>query len=374
MVGILEEHHEYLSAERRHELYAQAIAKVLAEGATVADLGCGFGVLGFQCLEAGAAQVHGIDRTDAIEIARETARREGLSDRYHCIRGSSFRTQLNEKVDLIICDHVGFFGVDYGIVAMLADARKRILKPDGIVMPRRIDLKIAGVRSEKCAELAAAWSTAPVPSEYSWLDSYAANSKHRVELSADELCSLPAELGTVPLDRDCPDVLRFESEITIESEGTLHGIAGWFDCELAEDVWMTNSPIEKRSIARSQAFFPLAKPIEVHTGERLTVSFRIDHERPILSWTVARQDGEDSQSMSTWRSTILSPADLAGPSGSPLRANALGRARKALLDLIDGKRSAQEIEAALLAIEPPLFPSEAGVKRFVASELKSVSE
>ncbi|MBH5321239.1 methyltransferase domain-containing protein [Aurantiacibacter sediminis] len=374
MAGTLEEHYEYLSTERRHELYAQAIAKALAPGDTVADLGCGFGVLGFQCLEAGAAQVHGLDRTDAIEIARETARREGLSDRYHCIRGSSFRTELDEKVELIICDHVGFFGIDYGIIAMLGDARRRMLKPGGTVMPRRIDLQIAGVRSDKCAKLTKAWSTAPVPSEYVWLDGYAANSKHRVELAADELCSAVAALGSVSLDSDCPDVLRFKSEVTIEEGGVLHGIAGWFDCELAEGVWMTNSPVEDRAIARSQAFFPLGKPMDVEAGERLSVSFRIDHEHQVLSWTVARQDGRNAQPMSTWCSTIVSPSDLSGQSGTPLRANDLGRARKALLDLIDGHRSAQDIEAALLAMKPPLFPSEDEVKRFLTHELKSVSE
>ena len=43
----------------------------------------------------------------------------------------------------------------------------------------------------------------------------------------------------------------------IERDGTMHGLAGWFDCELADGVSMTNSPLSDRAIDRSQAFLPI---------------------------------------------------------------------------------------------------------------------
>lgn len=374
MSGVLEEHHAYLSLKHRHALYAEAIAKVVRPGDIIADLGCGFGVLGIQCLQAGAKHVFGIDRTDAIEIARDTITREGLADRYTCLRASSFRADLTEAADVIICDHVGFFGVDYGIIEMLEDARRRMLKPGGQVMPRRIVLQVAGVSSGKCGDLARMWSQPPIPSEYHWLDSYAANSRHSVDLVAAEICSPPVTLGSIALDADNPASLEFGAQITMARDCQLDGLGGWFDCELAEGVWMTNSPLAENAIGRSQAYFPLARPLTMQAGETIEVSFRIRHDHPIISWIIGIPGSGERQVMSTWKSTILTQADLAHQTGHKLRPNAIARARRALLDLLDGTRNAAEIEAELLAIAPPLFPSPAELRRFVKAELSTTSE
>src|SRR5687768_1417204 len=116
MSAALEEHVGYLSDPVRLKRFERAVAAVVGPGNTVADVGCGFGVLGLLCLKAGASQVWGIDRTDAIEIARETMRRAGLEERYSCVHGASRQVTLPERVDVVICDHVGYFGFDYGII------------------------------------------------------------------------------------------------------------------------------------------------------------------------------------------------------------------------------------------------------------------
>ena len=69
--------------------------------------------------------VFGIDATAMLEVARETFARAGLAERSRFIRGRSLRVELPEEVDLVICDHVGYFGFDYGIVETLQDARRR---------------------------------------------------------------------------------------------------------------------------------------------------------------------------------------------------------------------------------------------------------
>jgi len=373
MPRVLEEHYEYLTLKGRHELFAQAIAKTVQAGDSVADLGCGFGVLGIQALQAGAGHVHGIDQSDAIEIAREAVRRLGLSDRYSCIRAMTFRAELPEPVDLLICDHVGLFGIDYGIIGMLEDARRRMLKPGGQIIPRQIALNIAGVSSEKYGALADAWSQPPVPPEFAWLDDYAANTKYSVDLTPPDLCSEGASLGTVRLDEDNPDTLAFSAQIAVTRDCELHGFAGWFDCELADDVWMNNSPVAESSIGRSQAFFPLAKPVAVAAGDIVDIAFQIRHDHPFVAWTVDLPGDHPRQSMTTWKSTILTQADLAVQTGAPLAPNALGRARAALHPLLDGTRSAQQIEEQLLGVTPPLFPTDTELRRFVKAELSVTS-
>jgi protein arginine N-methyltransferase 1 len=178
MSDVLAEHIEYLTLPGRNALYRQAIAATLRPGDRVADLGCGVGVLGLFCLEAGAGKVWGIDSSDAIHVAREAMAKAGLADRYECIAGSTFRTELPEQVDLIICDHVGFFGFDYGIVQLMRDARERFLKPGGAMIPQALDLMVAGVSSEDCLAKANGWARSEVPEQYRWLDRLSRNLRY----------------------------------------------------------------------------------------------------------------------------------------------------------------------------------------------------
>jgi predicted RNA methylase len=196
---ILEEHLAYISDGKRLDCFKEAIGKIVRPGDFVVDLGCGFGVIGLMCLRAGAAQVWGIDRTPAIEIARESMARAGLGDRYICIRETSQRVALPELVDIVICDHVGYFGFDYGILATLDDARRRFLKPGGKVAPSCIKPMLAAVQSADLRKKAEARRADPVPLEYDWLREYGVNTMHAVQfqLKPEELLSAPATLGAI---------------------------------------------------------------------------------------------------------------------------------------------------------------------------------
>jgi len=365
----LEEHYSYLSDPVRREKFEQAVAKAVTPGDTVADVGCGFGVLGLMCLKAGASHVWGIDRTEAIEIARETLQRSGFADRYTCVHETSFRAELPRPVDVLICDHVGFFGFDYGIIEMLGDARRRLLRPGGTILPSRIALQVAAVQSSACRELADAWLREPIPAEYAWLREYGVNTRHPRDFAPEEIASPPVELGTIDFRQDCPEHLAFTANIVPERSGELDGLAGWFSCELADGVWMTNSPLAPDRINRSQAFLPFATPLAVVAGDSLEVSISVRHETTLISWSARVARTGQSTRQSTWASTILDPRDRV-PAGSRIpRLSAEGQARQALLALVDGQASNAEIEQAMLARFGGLFPSREQVERFIRSEL-----
>ena len=102
-----------------------------------------------------------------------------------------------EKVDIVLCDHVGYFGFDYDILKLLADARERFLKPNGIVVPGKIDVMLAPIESNQSRDLVTRWSDGSVPAEFDWVANAAANTKLAVDLKADELIADPASLGTL---------------------------------------------------------------------------------------------------------------------------------------------------------------------------------
>lgn len=365
----LSEHYSYLSEPRRHEAYRAAIAQVLRPGDLVADLGCGFGVLGLMCLEAGAAHVYGIDSTEAIGIAAETMAREAYADRYSCIRESTFRAELPERVDLLICDHVGYFGVDYGIVAMLDDARRRMLKPGGRVIPQALELMIAGIASPQARTALDAWEQNSVPNAYSWLSTYAVNSKHDVTFSASELATRPVSLGVLDLTQDSPELLAFAATIFAEADGEIDSLGGWFSCRLASGVTMTNAPQAPDRIARSQVLLGFERPLAVLAGDSIDVTVKIRHDDAIISWTARNPRTGQCVRQSTFASLPMNAAAGLSPSPGPQILGKAGQARVALLGLVDGARSGSEIEAEMLSTHCDLFPSKAELVRFVRAEL-----
>ena len=367
MADVLEEHLDYLSLKGRQQLFEQAFAALVEAGDTVADLGCGFGVLGLLAIDHGADNVWGIDSSNAIEFARETVRRLDLSKRYTCVRGSTFHTRLPNRVDILVCDHVGFLGFDYGIVAMLADARRRMLKSGGKVIPRRIVLQIAGAEGD-CREKVDAWTRDPIPPYYDWVRERAVNTKFRYTFEPKDLCSLSATLGAIPLDEDVPDLLSFKARLEIGRDCEFAGLACWFDCELSPGIWMTNSPLAEDRINRPCAFLPCREVFAVKGGAIVEVSIKITHEPVTITWSIQDPSSGQIHRHSTWSGMILPSADLISDASRASQLSPRGRARKAILELAGSKHSLAQIEMVILTDFPDLFPSDAEIRRFVRRE------
>lgn len=371
---ILDEHLGYISDTVRLDRFQQAIARTVNPGDLVVDIGCGFGVLGMMCLKSGAAHCWGIDRTAAIEIARETMVRSGLGDRYSCIGEQTFRANLPQPVDLIICDHVGHFGFDYGIIELMNDARHRFLKPGGRAVPSRIKLMLAGVSSNECRSKSERWNASDIPTEYQWLREYGVNTKQAHTFTPSDIFTQPAILGTINLLVNNPELISFKTTLTATRNGVLDGLAGWFDCELTDDVWMTNSPLEAGRIDRDQAFLPFDKPIAISVGDFVEVSLMIRHHTGLIAWTVRDPRSGKQHKQSNWASLIVSKANLGQSSSKLARLSSEGRARQILFEYIDGTQTGKEIELAILNDHPDLLPSPLEISRFVQNELARSTE
>lgn len=367
---MLEEHLGYVADATRLELYKAAITQSVSSGDSVADLGCGSGVLGLLSLEAGASHVVAIDDSAMIDVARESMLRAGQGDHASFIRGKSSQIELPERVDVVICDHVGYFGFDYGVVEFLEDARRRFLKPGGTLIPSRIRLNVAAVGSQKCSELANGWQADKIPAEFHWLRSYSINAKHAVNLVCDDVLGPPVLLGEIDLYADNPAFFSWNAELHVERDTVMHGLAGWFECELSEAVWMTNSPLAEKPIQRPQAFLPIGEGVPVKIGDSVKATIMARPADHLIAWTVEFPATGLRFAHSTWQGMLFAPEDLirTNPAHTPQLSRA-GQARLTVLNYCDGKRTAQEIERAVLRDHPDMFPSPGEISRFVAGVL-----
>lgn len=370
MSSILHEHLGYVADSIRNEQFKAAVAQIVKLGDCITDLGCGSGILGLLCLQAGASKVYAIDDSAMIEIARETLVRAGHGDHASFVSGKSSRIELPERVDVVICDHVGFFGFDYGIMDFLADARKRFLKPGGTLIPSKIRLNLAAVGSQRCDDLANGWQAEAIPEAFHWLRNYAVNTKHAVDLEKDDVFCAPAVLADIDLYADHPDFFSWNVELHIERDGLMHGLAGWFDCELAKEVWMTNSPLAEKPVQRSQAFLPINEAVKVKAGDTVNAMLMIRPTDNLIAWVVEFPASGQRFAHSTWQGELLTPEQIVqrNPAHVP-RLSRKGLATATVLSYCDGLRTVEQIEQAVLRDHPDLFPSAEEISRFVTQVL-----
>ena len=373
--AILEEHLGYLADPVRHAKLHAAIAVLIQPHDRIVDLGCGSGALGMLCLQQGAGFVDAVERTAMIEAARVSFQRAGFADRVRLHQDSSYRVQLDTLADVLVCDHVGYFGIDYGVLELLADAQKRLLKPGGRILPRRVQLLVGAVQSDSCRKKAEGWASDKVAPEFHWLRGHGINAKYAVDLTADDMLSELVQIADLELGQDHPPVMSWQTELTIARDGLLDGLMGCFNAELADDMWMSNSPLAEDAISRHQAFLPIAARLPVNKGDQLQVTIKQMPAENLIAWRVEHPVSGQRFSHSTFAGQLLTQRDVTRrrPDRRP-RVSAIGRLRQIVLHYADGTRTAGEIESAVLHDHPNMFPSPGEIRRFVIAALERDTE
>ncbi len=370
---VLDEHREYLADAVRVSAFRQAIEEVVTPGDVVLDLGAGTGILGLMACRAGAKRVYAVDEGPIISLAREIAWANGFQDRITHIKGLSTRVELPERVDVVLADQVGRFGLESGILEYFADSRARFLKPDGVMIPGEIGLVVAPV---ECGELFGQvdfWGRTPAGYDFRPALAIAANTGYPARFDPAHLLGAPARAISVRLSTASTAALGAEVVLVAARPGALHGIGGWFEAQLSPGVTLTNSPLAARPIFRRQVFFPIARPVALEEHDQIGVRLRILPAAGVVSWTVDVRDGRGPAptskgrfAHSTFQGMLLCKEDLERTDLQFVpRLSPWGEARRSVLELCDGRRALGDIEREVHRRHPAIFQSPAEAAAFV---------
>ncbi|HEV2170011.1 MAG TPA: 50S ribosomal protein L11 methyltransferase [Candidatus Binatus sp.] len=367
---ILDEHREYLIDRPRVSAFERAIAEVVRPGDVVLDLGSGTGILGLFALKAGASRVYAIDSSGLTQLAREIFAANGFADRVVCIKGLSTRVDLPEKVNVIVGDLIGRFGIDGGLVEYYADARHRMARPDVRTVPSTVDLFTVPVEAPETWAEVDFWKKSPAGFNFDRAYNIAVNTGHPVKYRPDQILGKPEVVATVDVSRDTAAILEGEASSVVRRSGTMHGIAGWFEARLSPSVTMSNSPLREDVINRRSVFFPVDPPTAVHAGDSVRVKMWISPPDTLVNWRVelADRDGTVRRkfSHSTFAGMLVCPEDLAKsrPDYVP-KLTSWGMARRSVVNLCDGKRTLAQIEREVYELHRDLFASPKEASAFV---------
>ncbi|KTD62092.1 non-ribosomal peptide synthetase [Legionella spiritensis] len=131
---------------KRNYFYQNALND-LAKDKLVLDIGTGKdAILARLALDAGAKKVYAIEYLqETYQAAKRTLENLNLTNRIILIHGDSRQVSLPEPVDIIVSEIVGAIGGSEGAAVILDDAKKRHLKPGGVLIPDKAITKIAAV-------------------------------------------------------------------------------------------------------------------------------------------------------------------------------------------------------------------------------------
>ena len=244
------------------------------------DIGSGTGVLSLFAAMAGASRVYSIEREPVIEVAREIAVLNGFSARITFIAGSSHQVEIPERADVLVTETIGNVGFDEGIVAWVADAKKRFLKPDAQIVPGRLDTIASLVSVPRDFTTIQEWSSPLHTLDLSPLSRIARNSLLWTELSPAAIVTVPAVVLTTDFSENPGPLVGRVSEEVIK-DAIVHGIGVWFRSDLTPSVTITNAP-PNQVPSWEQGFLPIDEPIEVSVGDR--VEFEVSSSDSGAEW------------------------------------------------------------------------------------------
>jgi protein arginine N-methyltransferase 1 len=285
----IREYGQMINDRTRTDAFAEALRRAVQPDSVVLDIGTGTGIFAFLACQFGAARVYSVEPSDAIEVAKSCAARNPGSDRIVWIQGLSTEIDLPEKVDIVIADLHGYLPFHVGNIPSMIDARRRHLKPDGRIIPKRDVLLAAPAHAPaEYEDVLSPWQGNEYGIDFSAGHVFVCNTIRRAKgeaIASDNLLATSATWGTIDYSSvESPNV-DGEVEWRIERPGLLHGLYVWFDGEVADGLGFSNAP-DLPSLPYGRTFFPLEQAMPVTPGDRMTarISATLTNGEYIFRW------------------------------------------------------------------------------------------
>ncbi|XP_074591777.1 putative protein arginine N-methyltransferase 6 isoform X2 [Curcuma longa] len=233
--------HEQMIKDRvRTDAYRDAIMRHqnLISDKVVMDVGCGTGILSIFCAQAGARRVYAVEASEIAIQAENVMRDNNLSDKVIILHGRVEDIEIDEKVDVIISEWMGYSLLYESMLPSVIFARDKWLKPGGLILPSHATIYMAPFTYDEMYE-----STINF-----WRNVYGINMSAMIPhaklcafeepaietIGGENILTWPSEIKYL----DCYTVAACDLEsITTEYrfrslvQAPLHGFAFWFDVE-----------------------------------------------------------------------------------------------------------------------------------------------
>lgn len=357
----LADYGKMIRCEPRMGAFAEALRQSVTPGCRVIDIGAGPGLFALLAAQFGAGEVIAIEPDSSIEIARLSAADNGLRDKIKFVRDLSVNYRPESRADVIISDIRGVLPLFEHHIDTVRDARSRLLKPGGVVIPGVDHIYAALVESPGTYRtVSEPWIKNAYGMDLTAAFPYAINNWLKIYQPKEALLGDAQRFLT--LDYQTVDATDHKASLrlTVGRPGTLHGILMWFETELTPTVGYSNAPGQPE-LVYGQAFFPIEQPLAVREGLAFDVELaaRYINGEYVWTWSLSGTDADGRAykfRQSTFKGEIFTPEILAP------RAAGYRPSRKLALEIdmtcvgmFDGSLTLLDIAERLIQLFPDRF-------------------
>lgn len=358
-----------IADDARMDAFVRALRQAIGPDSVVVDIGTGTGIFALLACRFGARRVYAIEPEDVIQVAREMAAANGYADRIECIQALSTDVTLPELADVIVADIGGVLPWFQRHIPSMIDARRRLLKPGGVLIPQRDVAWAAVVDAPDLYER----HTGPWRDNAFGLDMDAArrlvvNTWNKGSVTPGNLLTTVERWATTDYRVVESADIRAAVTWTVERPGVGHGFVAGFDRTVADGIELSNAPDAPDAIRPRRIygtiFFPWPEPVPVAAGDvvDVCVEARLVGGEYVWSWKTDVRSGEPAGAgkatfaQSTFLGTPISPLTLKKhAAGYQPTLNEEGRIARSILELMGEGLPVGEIARRIAAEFPSRF-------------------
>ncbi|NPC58714.1 tetratricopeptide repeat protein [Caenimonas soli] len=279
-------HVPMMNEPERNKAFYDGLASLVTPEKVVFEIGTGSGLLAMMAAKLGAKKVFTCEAVGLIaDTARKIVARNNYQGQITVLAKPSHAIQIEQdlpaKADILVHEIFSSELLGEHVLPAIEDAKARLLKPGGEVLPSSASIMIALVSGDELGKNL-------YVSESFGFDLREFNAIHpkkrplyREDL-APVLMSDDIEAFRFDFRRDATfPAERKEIKITTTQGGLCYGVIQWIRIELAEGVHFENHPSRRRSVSNWQhTIYGFDAPIHLNEGSVVSINATHDRSRP----------------------------------------------------------------------------------------------
>ena len=273
-------HIPMMNEHGRNEAYQKAMRSAIQGGDVVLDIGTGAGLLSMIAADCGAKEITTCEMSPTIsKIAQQIIQTNGFEHKVKVINKNSkdliLGQDINKKADILVSEILSSELVGEGIQATILDAKERLVKKNGKMIPEGGSIMIALI--ENTGKLA---KELFVDNALGFdISNFNSITTHKWAASLEDepqFLSEPIEAFTFDF-RNFEKIYRDAKTIKIEVKraGVCAGVVQWLKVQLYDDIEYQNNPMEMYRLNSVSGWktpiFKFHDPVNVTKGQLLSI-------------------------------------------------------------------------------------------------------
>lgn len=279
-------HVPMMNETARNQAYFDGLRALVSPDKSVFEIGTGSGLLAMMAGRLGAKSVVTCEAVSIIaDTAKKIVERNGLQARVTVLDKPSMDVavgrDLPQQADILVHEIFSSELLGEHVLPAIEDAKKRLLRPGGEILPASASIMIALVGGDDIGK-------------YLWVDSAfgfdlgAFNAIHpkKRPLYREDLAPVLMSEDAVAFDFDFANQSQFPAErkvleLVARCAGTCYGVIQWLRIDVAPGVRFENHPSVPRSVSNWQhTIYGFESPVPLKQGDSLRIAAWHDRARP----------------------------------------------------------------------------------------------